>query len=140
MPNTIEECYRDIRRFNTLSQAVSQASGKLSESVESIVSVKKELSDKYLVNDSTTPIYGKFSDLQDKVDKTSNYLNNNVPSAISDIISKLYRRIAQLEAEAEAAAEEAAKKEAEAAVEEKNSSGSGGAIAGGPPNNVNAIK
>ncbi len=110
MPSTISGCYAEIRKYEALSSSISSLVSLLNSNEKNFGNLKKSLQENYLVNSDITPVYDMTNNLSVDVNKTSNYLKNTILPAISSAIRALYRRIAELEAEAERRRQEEASK------------------------------
>lgn len=104
---SIAECYNQIRKYEKLKQNIQKIIVSLNNFDDTSEKINHEIKESYLIDGNTTPVYSRSVSLKDQVNKTSNYLNNNVIPAIDRAINELYRLIARLEAEAAAAEAEA---------------------------------
>ena len=95
---TIEDCYRMIGAFRKLKSDLKKKTNYFSNFTDHSLNLMESLSDNYRVDSGTTPIYERIKSLNEKVNKTSNYLKNLMPN-IDNKIDELYNLITLLEIE-----------------------------------------
>lgn len=115
---SIESCYNDISRLQSLKSNLQSANSDLRIATYRFTPITYNLSANYRINDSETPITQRVKRLHNDIASTNEYISNVVIPAIDDAINGKRNEIERLEAE-QRAEEERRRREKEEEEERK---------------------
>ena len=96
---TIEDYQRLKSRYMQLKNDVDTVADDLRDLVNNLSCIKDGLDDKYLVDNSNTPLMSRIKSLYEESNDERNYLVTTIMSAIDSEIRECDREIARLQAE-----------------------------------------
>lgn len=96
---TIEDYQRLKSRYMQLKSDVDTVADDLRDLVNNLSCIKDGLDDKYLVDNSNTPLMSRIKSLHEESNDERNYLVTTIMSAIDSEIRECDREIARLQAE-----------------------------------------
>lgn len=97
MITDIEKYKYELGRYNSLKNKISEMLPLLKNASNTYEEIVKSLSNIYLIDSDTTNVYNKSVELKNKIDDTSNKLNNNVLPKIESKIYSLKKMITAFE-------------------------------------------
>lgn len=106
---TIAQCYELIAKLRILSGQISKIISHLNSFNGDASDLTSKLAKIYLVDNGTTPLYGRSVKVQSEISKASSTLSGVVIPGINSEINRLYALIAKLEKEAAEAAASSSK-------------------------------